>query len=62
MHRLKQFKSYKNHLVERYIDLVEKSNNYQFIDEAISDLAAFKTLKLLEKINQISYLDRKLTV
>lgn len=62
MHRLKQFKSYKNHLVERYIDLVEKSNNYQFIDEAISDLAAFKALKLLEKINQISYLDRKLTV
>ncbi|SDS29106.1 hypothetical protein SAMN05216503_2585 [Polaribacter sp. KT25b] len=39
------------------MELIEKSNNYRFVDEAISDLAAFKAMKLNEKLNQISYLD-----
>jgi hypothetical protein len=41
---------------------VEKSNDYRFEDESISDLAAFKAMKLLKKLNQISYLDRKFTL
>ena len=57
-----QFNSFKKHLKERYTELVEKSNNYRFEDEAKSDIAAFKAMKLLEKITQISYLDRKLTI
>ena len=62
MHRLKQLNSYKKHLKERYITLVEESNSYQYEDESMSDIAAFKAMKLLEKINQVRYLDRKLTV
>ena len=62
MYRLKQLNSYKKHLKKRYITLVEKSNNYRYEDESISDIAAFKAMKLLEKINQVRYLDRKLTV
>ena len=54
--------SYKNHLQDRYLNLVEKSNNYRFEDEAKSDLAAFKAMKLLEKLNQVRYLDREVTV
>jgi len=59
---LNQFNSFKKHLKERYSELVEKSNDYRFEDESISDLAAFKAMKLLKKLNQISYLDRKFTL
>lgn len=62
MYNIKQFNSYKRHLKDRYIRLVEKSNNYRFEDEAKSDLAAFKAMKILEKINQVSYLDRKVAI
>lgn len=62
MYRKNQFDSFKKHLKQRYIELVEKSNNYRFEDEVKSDIAAFKALKVLEKLNQLSYLDRKLTV
>ena len=62
MYHKDQFNSFKKHLKERYAELVEKSNNYRFEDEAKSDIAAFKAMKLLEKISQISYLDRKLTI
>jgi hypothetical protein len=62
MYDKNQFNSFKKHLKERYVELVEKSNNYRFEDEAKSDIAAFKAMKLLEKISQISYLDRKLTI
>lgn len=58
MHHQNQFNSFKKHLKERYDNLVEKSNDYRFEDESISDLAAFKAMKLLKKLNQISYLDR----
>ena len=62
MSRLKQLDSYKKHLKERYLNLIEKSNSYKYEDESISDIAAFKAMKLLEKINQVRYLDRKLTI
>ncbi|WP_170062717.1 hypothetical protein [Polaribacter filamentus] len=58
MQNQNQFNSFKKHLKERYDNLVEKSNDYRFEDESISDLAAFKAMKLLKKLNQISYLDR----
>ena len=57
-----QFIVYKKHLLERYSSLVEKSNDYMFEDEAKSDLAAFKAMKLLKKINQIYYLEREFTI
>jgi hypothetical protein len=62
MSRLKQLDRYKKHLKERYLKLIEKSNSYKYEDESISDIAAFKAMKLLEKINQVRYLDRKLTI
>lgn len=61
MSRLNQLKSYKNHLKERYSKLSEKSDNYRFIDESKSDNAAFKAMKILGKINRVSYLDKELS-
>lgn len=57
-----QFQNYKRHLKERYANLLEQSNSYRFVDEAESDLAAFKAMKILKKINQVSYLDRDVIV
>jgi len=62
MYYKNQFITYKKHLLERYSSLVEKSENYRFEDEVKSDLAAFKAMKLLEKINQVQYLDREFTI
>jgi len=60
MSRLKQLKIYKKHLQERYNKLIEKSNDYKFIDEIKSDRAAFKAMKIREKLNRVKYLDREI--
>ena len=60
MSPIKSLKTYKKHLQKSYLMLLERSSNYRFIDEGKSDLAAFKAMKILEKINRISYLDREL--
>lgn len=60
MSRLLQLEKYKNHLQKCCVTLVEKSDNYRFLDESISDLAAFKAMKLLEKLNQVCYLDQEI--
>ncbi|PQJ80794.1 hypothetical protein [Polaribacter porphyrae] len=62
MYTINQLDNYKRHLKERYLKLIEKSNDYKFEDEAKSDLAAFKAMKLLEKLNQVSYLNREVTL
>ena len=58
MSRISQLQTYRKHLEDRYFRLVEKSNDYRFIDESKSDTAAFKAMKVLEKINRVSYLDQ----
>jgi len=59
MSRLLQLEKYKKHLQESYASLIEKSDNYRFLDESISDVAAFKAMKLLEKLSQVCYLDQE---
>jgi hypothetical protein len=59
MSRLNQLKRYKTHLEECYDKLIERSRNYQFIDENKSDSAAFKAMKILDKLNRVSYLDKE---
>jgi hypothetical protein len=41
--------NYKRHLKDRCLRLIEKSNDYRFIDEVKSDIAAYKAMKLLKK-------------
>ncbi|MFT5761267.1 MAG: hypothetical protein ACI8WA_000377 [Polaribacter sp.] len=55
MSRLNQLLLYRKHLEERYNKLVEKSNDYKYIDEIKSDLAAYKAMKVLGKLNKVNY-------
>jgi hypothetical protein len=62
MHTNKKLINYKRHLKDRCLRLIEKSNDYRFIDEVKSDIAAYKAMKLLKKIDQVRYLDREVTL
>jgi len=59
MSRTSQLKTYKNHLEKRYRKLLERSSNYQFIDENMSDFAAYKAMKVLNKLNAVQYLEKQ---
>lgn len=59
MSKINQLQTYKKHLLDRYIKLIETSKEYQFIDEVKSDYAAYKAMKILGKINKVNYLDRE---
>ncbi|MFY7672548.1 Lacal_2735 family protein [Tenacibaculum sp. MEBiC06402] len=60
MSRINQLNRYKKHLEDRYFKLVERSNDYKYVDEAKSDMASYKAMKILEKINRVNYLDNSL--
>ncbi|SEB77200.1 hypothetical protein SAMN04489761_1722 [Tenacibaculum sp. MAR_2009_124] len=61
MLRVNQIHRYRKHLEERYGKLVERANDYKYIDECKSDRSAFKAMKILEKLNRIKYLDKELS-
>ncbi len=61
MTRLKHIKKYKKHLSNSYLKLIGQSIDYRFEDETISDIAAYKAMKVLEKLNQVKYLEREVT-
>ncbi len=60
MSRVIQLNRYKKHLQERYNKLVERSKDYKYVDEAKSDMASYKAMKIREKINRVNYLDNSL--
>lgn len=57
MYRLNQLSRYRKHLEDRYARLIERSNEYKYIDETKSDRAAYKALKVLGKLNKVDYLN-----
>jgi len=60
MSRLKDLRKYKKHLELRYQKLIERANEYRYIDEAKSDTALYKAMKILQKIDRVKYLDNSL--
>jgi len=60
MKRLTDLNIYREHLELRYQKLIERSNNYKYVDECKSDIACYKALKVLKKLNGIKYLDNSL--
>ncbi len=62
MSRLSQLSQYRKHLEERYRKLVEQSNDYKYIDEIKSDRAAYKAMKILDKLNRINYLNQEFSI
>ena len=61
MSRISQLTQYRKHLEERYKKLVEQSSDYKYIDETTSDRAAFKAMKIRNKLNRINYLNKEFT-
>lgn len=60
MSKVKELHTYKNHLEQRYRKLIERSNDYKYVDEPKSDTACYKALKTLEKLNRVKYLENSL--
>ncbi|TMM29400.1 hypothetical protein FDT66_09755 [Polaribacter aestuariivivens] len=58
MSRISQLQTYKKHLEDRYFKLLEKSNDYKYIDESKSDSAAFKAMKIGNKLNKLVFLNK----
>lgn len=56
MDQVTSLHTYTQHLKKRYRNLLEKSEAYRIIDEPISDMAAFKAMKIMKKIDQLKYL------
>ena len=54
MSRLDQLSKYRLHLQDRYHRLVEQSNDYKYVDEIKSDRAAYKAMKILDKLNGVT--------
>lgn len=61
MLRVDQLQRYRKHLEDRYGRLIERANDYKYIDECKSDRSAFKAMKVLEKLNRIKYLDKEIS-
>lgn len=56
MSQITPLHTYTQHLRKRYRRLLEKSEAYRIIDEPISDMAAFKAMKIMKKLDQLKYL------
>jgi hypothetical protein len=45
-------------LYKQYKQLIEDAYNFRQTDAALSDIAEYRALKLLEKLNRLKYLNR----
>lgn len=59
MKTLAEIKEHQIKLQQRYKQLVEQAYNFRQTDSAFSDLSEFKAIKLLNKLNQLKFLNRE---
>ena len=59
MKTLSDIKEHQLKLQRRYKQLVEQAYNFRQTDSALSDLSEFKAIKLLNKLNQLKFLNRE---
>ena len=59
MKTLSEIKEHQLKLQRRYKQLVEQAYNFRQTDSALSDLSEFKAIKLLNKLNQLKFLNRE---
>lgn len=59
MKTLSEIKDHQVKLQKRYKQLVEQAYNFRQTDSALSDLSEFKAIKLLNKLNQLKFLNRE---
>ncbi len=58
MKTLSEINEHQVKLQKRYKKLVEQAYNFRQTDSALSDLSEFKAIKLLNKLNQLKFLNR----
>ena len=51
-------KNHQNKLNERYKELIEQAYNFRQTDSELSDLAEFRAMRLLNKLNTLRYFSR----
>lgn len=51
-------KNRQNKLNERYKELIEQAYNFRQTDSELSDLAEFRAMRLLNKLNTLRYFSR----
>lgn len=58
MKTLSEIKEHQLKLQGRYKQLIEQAYNFRQTDSALSDLSEFKAIKLLNKLNELTFLNR----
>jgi len=54
-----KIKAHKTRLQNQYKKLIEEAYNLRQTDSALSDISEYRALKLLNKLNQLNFLDRE---
>lgn len=57
MSRVRELAALKAHLEKRLVLLKEKSDSYKYLDEEVSDIAAYKAMRIAKKIDLMVYLN-----
>ena len=59
MGKSSNIKENQNKLQKQYKQLIEDAYNFRQTDSALSDIAEYRALKLLEKLNRLNFLSRE---
>jgi hypothetical protein len=58
MSKSSNIKEHQNKLQRQYKQLIEDAYNFRQTDAALSDIAEYRALKLLDKLNRLRFLSR----
>lgn len=62
MNRIEKIKKNQSKLHKQYKELMEEAYNFRQIDSALSDISEYKAVKLLNKLNELKFLARELSL
>ena len=60
MKSIDKIKTYQLKLNKRYKQLIEQAYNLRQTDSALSDIAEYKAIKILDELNRLKYLYREI--
>ncbi len=58
MKTISEINEHQQKLQNRYKRLIEQAYNFRQTDSALSDLSEYKAIKLLNKLNELKFLNR----
>ncbi|MDD7884944.1 Lacal_2735 family protein [Flavivirga sp. 57AJ16] len=59
MEKIDNIQIHQRKLNQRYKELIEQAYNFRQTDSALSDISEYRALKLLDKLNKLTYLSRE---